>query len=119
MTEPEAVGDDPEQPLLTIPPPVEVGPGRWRIEPAGEMDMANAESLASACAALLDLNRVTLEIDLRELRYLDSSGIGAMVTLLRALESRDGILHITNPSGIVRRVLELSGMLPLLGDQSS
>ena len=58
---------------------------------------------------------MTLEIDLGGLSYLDSSGIGAVVTLLRALESRGGSLHITNPSGIVARVLELSGLLPLLG----
>jgi anti-sigma B factor antagonist len=119
MTDPETISDPSEQPMLELAPPVQVGARRWRIEPAGEIDMSNAPELAAACAALLDGEGVTLEIDLEGLTYLDSSGIGVLVELLRALESREGSLHIVNPSGIVRRVLDLSGLLPLLGDQAS
>jgi anti-sigma B factor antagonist len=114
--DPEPVGDGP---TATFPAPVEVGPGRWRFEPAGEIDMANAGSLTAACADLIERRDVTLELDLAEVSYLDSSGIGAVVSVLRAIESRGGTVHITNPSGIVARVLELSGLLPLLGDQPS
>jgi anti-sigma B factor antagonist len=119
MTDPEAISDSTEQPLLELAPPVQVGPRRWRIEPSGEIDMSNTQELTAACAALVDGDGVTLEIDLEGLTYLDSSGIGALVELLRAFESRGGNVHIVNPSGIVRRVLELSGLLPLLGDQAS
>jgi anti-anti-sigma factor len=116
VTDPEAVGD---VPLARFPPPVEVEPGRWRIEPTGEIDMSNAAVLTTACADLLDRRDLTLELDLHGVTYFDSSGIGAVVTILRALESHGGTLHVTNPSGIVVRVLELSGLLPLLGDQPS
>ena len=78
MTEPDAVGGAPEQPLLDSRPRWRSEPGRWRLEPVGEIDLSNAAALASACEPLLDLSGVSLEIDLRELRYLDSSGIGAI-----------------------------------------
>jgi anti-anti-sigma factor len=119
MSETQAVGAAPDKPILTLDGPLEVGPGRWRVELFGEIDMSNASSLTTACAALVDGSRVTLEIDLEGLTYLDSSGIGAMVVILRELESRGGSLHVLHPSGIVRRVLEISGLLELLADPAS
>jgi anti-sigma B factor antagonist len=117
VSEQESVGEEPEQPPLPFAPPVRIGPDRWRIEAAGEIDLENAGALASACAELLEQSGVTVEIDLGRVSYLDSSGISAMITLLRALESRGGRLRVSNPTGIVARVLELSGVLPILTDQ--
>jgi anti-anti-sigma factor len=119
MSNPESVGDVADEPILTLNDPIEIGPATWRLAPAGEIDMSNADSLMSACHDLVEQRGITLEVDLSGLTYIDSSGIGALVALLRLLESRDSQMHITNPSGIVERVLELSGLLGLLGDQPS
>jgi anti-anti-sigma factor len=117
MSNPEPVGDIADEPILTLRDPVEIGPERWRLAPVGEIDMSNADSLMSACDELVERSGLKLEVDLEGLTYIDSSGIGALVELLRLLESRGGSMRITNPSGIVERVLDLSGLLPLLGDQ--
>jgi anti-anti-sigma factor len=118
MTDPAPLGI-PDDPMLVLPDPVEVAPMRWRLEPIGEIDMSNAASLTAACAPVVDLRGVTLEIDLEGLTYIDSSGIGALVGIHHALESHGSSIQVVNSSGIVGRVLELSGLLPLLGEEPS
>jgi anti-anti-sigma factor len=52
----------------------------------------------------------TLVIDLREVRFIDSSGIRALVEAESSMQENGGRLQIVAEAGIVRRTLEVTGV---------
>jgi anti-anti-sigma factor len=77
---------------------------------AGEIDAATAPELRRRLGAA----PVVSVLDMRDVTFLDSSGITA---LLLADDERDGAEHLTvrAPSVQVRRVLELTGLVERFG----
>jgi len=82
---------------------VEVDRERRTIVLRGEIDMANAGELRTAIAEADWMNGGPLEVDLSDLHFIDSSGIGA---LLSATE-RGYSLVLRAPTALVRRVFEV------------
>ena len=69
----------------------------------GELDMATVKQLEQAIAEFVRPGR-TVVIDMAQLRFIDSSGIGLLVSAYQQTGER---VVICNPSHQVRRVLEL------------
>jgi anti-sigma B factor antagonist len=77
---------------------------------SGELDSSNAASLDAAVTTLAAAHPERLVFDLSGLRFMDSAGIAVLVgvaTKVSAVELRD-------PSHVVRRVLELTGLTTVL-----
>ena len=80
----------------------------------GEVDLATCPRLRDVLAELIDQGVYHLIVDLEQVSFLDSSGMGVLVSTLRRIRERDGSLRLTAPSPHVRRVLELTGITKLL-----
>ena len=89
--------------------------GTQTIALCGELDLANASTAESALQGFLDAG-IPIVVDMRELEFIDSTGIAMLVA---ALDDGDGeplIKFIPSPAPAVSRVLELTGLaqrLPL------
>jgi anti-sigma B factor antagonist len=82
----------------------------------GELDLASAEGLAGA---LVDLAGSTLVVDLADLSFMDSSGIGALVTARKRIRAQGlGDLVVTRPTAIVQKALEIVGLDELIAEWS-
>ena len=90
------------------------GPDRVRLLLSGEIDLSVREDLRSALQAAVAASAGVIDVDLRRVVFLDCTGIGELVRAYH--HARDGgrTLVVTRPQGIVRRVLELTSVLPLL-----
>jgi anti-sigma B factor antagonist len=77
--------------------------------PVEELDASNAGELKRDIAPLLEAN-MKLVIDLRRLRFVDSSGLGAFISCLRKLNAKGGDLKLCGMSKQVRAVFELVRM---------
>ena len=75
----------------------------------GELDMATVGTLRS-CLDATDgaFRRVTL--DLRHLRFMDSSGIGALAEANRRFAREGRELVLRSPRGLVADVVEIAGL---------
>ncbi len=83
-------------------------PGIHVVALHGELDIASADGLAEA---LVEVAGSTLVVDLSDLTFIDSTGIGALVLARnRILAHGQGELVLSRPGGIVRRVLEIVGL---------
>jgi anti-sigma B factor antagonist len=82
---------------------VEIDPERRMIILHGEIDMANAAELRSAIAEADWMDGGPVDVDMADLRFIDSSGVGA---LLLATE-RGSRLILRAPTPPVRRVFEV------------
>src|SRR6266536_1535079 len=80
---------------------------------SGEVDLATCPQLRDVLAELVDDGVHHLIVDLEQVSFLDSSGIGVLGVLGRIRE-HGGSLRLTAPSPHVRRVLELTGITTLL-----
>jgi anti-anti-sigma factor len=82
----------------------------------GEVDMTVSALLEQA---LLDAARRTtlprVVVDFEKLRFLDSSGIHALVRGYHAVNDAGGSLTVRNASGVVARVLYITGVAEALG----
>jgi anti-anti-sigma factor len=82
----------------------------------GELDMAGVPEFEAAVAAALATDPGAVEVDVSELTFLDSRGVGALVTAWRrATDAGVRFALRGEPAGNVRRVLELTGVADLLG----
>ncbi|PRX12620.1 STAS domain-containing protein [Actinoplanes italicus] len=80
---------------------------------AGECDLRSRDEMT---AALLDAvgSSARVAVDLAGVRFLDSSGLHALVTAHHAALERSGILYVVNATGTVETVLQITGILELL-----
>jgi anti-sigma B factor antagonist len=76
----------------------------------GELDLGTVPILVGALDDLLDGDPVAIELDMAELTFIDSSGVGAYVTAFRRARAMGSRLTLGERSGIVQRVLQLSGV---------
>jgi len=98
----------PPDPVISSPFANPVPPLLW----TGEVTAANAEEVWTATRAKLDLLHAAGEmhpsIDLSELRFIDSSGLGLMLRATRYAQNLGVKLRFTNPRDAVRNVLRMA-----------
>ena len=86
------------------------------IHPAGEIDADNAHELREAVSALLVTGRPSLiKVDLAGITFIDSVGIGALVSCYHTAAASGVRLIVSNPTTYVHRLLYVSGLLGLFG----
>ena len=83
------------------------------VAAAGEIDLSNVgdlrEAVTTACA---DCNR--LRLDLTEIEFIDSTGLGGLLELRSTLRARNVTLEIVAGDGPVRQAVEITGLGELL-----
>src|ERR1019366_7756967 len=77
--------------------------------PGDELDASNAGEFKRDIAPVLEAN-TKLVLDLSRLRFVDSSGLGAMLSCLRQLSAKSGDLKLCGMSRQVRALFELVRM---------
>lgn len=96
---------------------VEYDGGAATMVVAGEVDLDSSTALAEALAGALASARSAPEVslDLRGVRYMDSTGLRAILEAQHNAERAGGRLTVMATSNIVRRLIEISGVAELLG----
>jgi anti-sigma B factor antagonist len=79
------------------------------IRVSGFLDAHTVLSFEKTMEDLLERNYNKLLMDLGDLSYISSAGIGALMVLLQQLRHREGDMVIIQPSQKVYKILELLG----------
>jgi anti-sigma B factor antagonist len=74
---------------------------------SGELDSSSAASLQERMATIVPQPAQPLIFDLAGLRFMDSAGIAVLLGAAKKVSS----VSLRNPSPIIRRVLEITGLL--------
>jgi anti-sigma B factor antagonist len=83
-------------------------PGQTRVVLAGELDIANAEGLDKALAAVEDNLSGTLVLDLRRLEFIDSTGLRTLIAADERARSAGRRLAVVRAQNAVARLLEVT-----------
>lgn len=84
------------------------------IAPSGELDLYNADRLKAKVLEVFDASHSALVIDLSQLSYIDSSGVGVLLFTFANAKRRHITIYFSGPTGAVRRVIELTSLLGYL-----
>jgi anti-sigma B factor antagonist len=82
---------------------------------AGELDLVSAPRLRHALAGLRGDEIDEVVVDLTDLTYIDSVGIGLLVASRRRVDSEGQSFSVRNPAPQVLRLLEITGLVEYLG----
>lgn len=84
------------------------------ISVIGELDFHTAPRLREEIIKLLNQGVLNLTVDLSQMDFVDSSGLGVLVAGLKRMRERDGTLTLRSPSPNTSQVLAVSGLNKLL-----
>ena len=86
-------------------------PGGHHVTVAGEIDMQTAPQFAET---LLQFANGSVTVDLRDVTFMDSSGIHALLQVHTQIRQRNACFAITGASARVQRVLDIAGLANIL-----
>lgn len=75
----------------------------------GDVDISTVDSLLDAAFRCMDRAGV-VELDLGELTFIDSSGLGALVRIRNEANERAKTLRVTNVPAATERLLRITGL---------
>lgn len=85
--------------------------GEAVVRLTGEIDVSTVARARSALgAAITDHPGQTLTVDLGEVEFLDSTGIGALISALKRARSADGDLRLVGVRPHILKVFQLTGL---------
>ena len=73
-----------------------------------ELSAANANSFRDQVRGALTQRLKHIDIDLSETMFLDSCGLGALISLHKTACTRSGAVRLLNPTPPVQQILELT-----------
>ena len=82
----------------------------------GELDEANAPYVRTTLDHVLETEKQfnKVMIDLSQLEFMDSTGIGVMLGRYKKLQSRNIPIYIINPSRQAEKIFQMSGLYDIM-----
>ena len=74
----------------------------------GEIDLYNAPEMKEIVKKLIDEKKLKIIVNLSKVSYIDSSGIGALISSVTAIKKGNGAMKLINVYASVKKVFELT-----------
>lgn len=85
--------------------------GAWTvIQVKGEVDLYSAPRLKELIGDLAAGGRIRIAVDLQGVEFMDSTGLGVLISGLKRCREAGGSLSLVAPTEPVRRVLSITGL---------
>lgn len=84
------------------------------VQLSGDLDLASAPALRDQLSELHTRGVRSFELDSSDVSFVDSVGLSVILALYRRCHDEGGAVVITAPSRVMRRTLEVSGLLEVL-----
>lgn len=80
------------------------------VEPSGILDSSKSEEFRQIVDSVLTSEAQALLLDLKNITFVDSSGLGTLVVALKQLKAADRKMYICSINDQVRMLFELTSM---------
>lgn len=84
------------------------------IDVKGEVDVYTAPKFKSTMIDLIDQGNYNLIVNLTNVQYMDSAGLGALVSGLKRVREHNGTVNLVSPTVPVQRVLDITRLSKIL-----
>ena len=82
----------------------------WEVSLAGELDVSTADELKKSLHKLVDEKDIDMKLNLENLDYIDSTGLGVMIGILKRLKIENKEVYIEKPKNNVRKIFNITGL---------
>lgn len=82
----------------------------WTVSLGGELDVSTADELKKYLHKLVDEKNIDIKLNLENLDYIDSTGLGVMIGILKRLKIEDKEVYIEKPKNNVRKIFNITGL---------
>lgn len=84
--------------------------GRTVVDVTGEVDVYTAPALRERLTALVESGRTDLVVDLTAVRFMDSTGLGLLVGVLKRIRGLDGQLQLVIDAERLLKVFRITSL---------
>jgi anti-sigma B factor antagonist len=91
--------------------------GCWRVALSGELDIFNSAELKTELTALLDERPGDLFINCEGLGFIDSTALGALVSVFKRVKSGEKELHLTALKPNVLKLFRITNLDKIMNVQ--
>lgn len=88
--------------------------GQTILYVGGEFDLEVASRMRGALEPLIELTDRRLTLDLQDLKYIDSTGIGILISVVKARHARQAAFDVEHVPAHIRRLFDMTGITPFL-----
>jgi anti-sigma B factor antagonist len=82
----------------------------WHVEISGEVDIHTSTNLKEALNNILNDREATIKLDCLNLSYIDSTGLGVLIGILKRVKKNDNDIEIVNPQTNISKLFSITGL---------
>ena len=82
----------------------------WDVYVIGELDVSTADQFKEYLYKLIDKEIRSIRFDLSNLDYIDSTGLGVMIGVLKRIKIENKEIYIKSPKDNVKKIFSITGL---------
>lgn len=82
----------------------------WVVNPSGEVDIYTSPELKEKLLKSLKEKETDLLINGEKLDYIDSTGLGVLISILKRVKEKDNDVIIINLKSNIRKLFDITGL---------
>lgn len=80
----------------------------WIVEPIGEIDIYTSPELKEKLSEALNDKKADIVIDGKKLDYLDSTGLGSLISIFKLAKENKNKIYIRNLKPNIRKLFDIT-----------
>ncbi len=82
----------------------------WDVKISGEVDIYTSEKMKETLNGMVEEKNAEIQLDCKDLSYIDSSGLGVLIGVLKKLKEEDKNLVVLNARSNIVKLLSITGL---------
>ena len=82
----------------------------WEVSVTGELDVSTADQFKEYLHKLIDKDIRNIRFDLKGLEYIDSTGLGVIIGILKRIKVENKEIYIKSPKDNVKKIFSITGL---------
>lgn len=83
---------------------------KWVFKPAGDLDIYTSGQFKEEVLKRLNEEQTDIIIDGEELIYVDSTGLGSLISILRTMKENENKIYIDNVKPNIRKIFDITNL---------
>ena len=83
---------------------------QWEVELVGDADIQTSSRLKDELNAMLDENESNMQLNCENLTYIDSTGLGVLIGILKRVKTKEKNIYILNAQTNMKKLLSITGL---------
>ncbi|MEA3422349.1 MAG: STAS domain-containing protein [Bacillota bacterium] len=86
----------------------------WKVDLIGDLDINSSIMLKDKINEILDEKEESVEFETSKLNYIDSTGLGVLISLLKRLNNYENAMSIINVQDNILKIFKITGLFKVI-----